>query len=290
MIKKMPKTWKNVGMIITGCLLYAAGMNWFVSPIGLFSGGCTGFAQLITYLLERWVKWENFNLYGMVYLALNIPLIIIAWKEIDKRFFFKTMLGVIGISLFTTIIPVASKPIVDDWLLSALVGGIFNGMGVGMILYAGGSSGGVDIIGVWAVKSFPGASVGKISMVVNSVLYICLLLVLDVPTMLYSASYLAFYTFVLDRMHYQNISVRLMIFTKEENIDRLLVEHTRRGVTKWNGVGAYTEDGMHVLVSCVSKYEVHDSIEEIHRIDPHAFVIADEHVYVSGNFEKRIEG
>lgn len=286
--KLMPE-WKKYGMILIGTIIYAVGMNWFITPLNLFSSGCVGYAQLITRLIGRVVELGDFNLYGIIYMLLNIPLFVMAWKSIDHKFFVKTLIGVGGISFFSTIIPAVSQPLVDDILLSVMVGGILNGVGVGMILYAGGSSGGVDIVGVWAMKKYQGVSVGKISLILNSVLYICLLILFDVPTMLYSIGYLAFYTFVMDRMHYQNINVRLMVFTKKAGIDKLIVNQKRRGVTKWTGVGAYTEDGINVLVSCVSKYELQDAIDAIHKEDPHAFVIADEHVYVSGNFEKRID-
>ena len=85
------------------------------------------------------------------------------------------------------------------------------------------------------------------------------------------------------------ITKKLVDIIKEYNIDKLIVEQTRRGVTKWDGVGAYTKDSTNVLVSCVSKYEVSSCIDSIHKIDPQAFIVADEHVYVSGNFEKRVE-
>ena len=99
---------------------------------------------------------------------------------------------------------------------------------------------------------------------------------------------MVFFTIVLDKVHYQNINVRLMIFTKQEGIDEQITCKTGRGVTKWNGTGAYTEEDMNILVSCINKYEVSEFMEIIHGIDPKAFIIVDEGVYVSGNFEKRI--
>lgn len=122
----------------------------------------------------------------------------------------------------------------------------------------------------------------------NAALYAVLLFLFDAQTVIYSLIYNVIFTLILDRTHYQNINVRVMIFTKKDGIDRQITEQTRRGVTEWQGVGAYTGESMHILVSCISKYEVNDMMEIVQGIDPQAFVIVDEHVIVNGNFEKRI--
>lgn len=279
---------KNAGLIIAGSLLYALGMNLFLTPLNLFSGGGVGLAQLLTLFLEQFIKVENVNLYGIIYMLINIPLLFLAFYQIGRTFFVKTMIGSAAISLFITMIPTMQVPIVDDYLTSVLIGGIAAGAGVGMILLAGGSGGGVDIIAVWAAKKFKGASVGGISLMFNAVLYTILLFLFDAQTVIYSLIYNVIFTLILDKTHYQNINVRVMIFTKKDGIDKQITEQTRRGVTEWQGIGAYTGESMHILVSCISKYEVNDMMEIVQGIDPQAFVIVDEHVIVNGNFEKRI--
>lgn len=59
---------------------------------------------------------------------------------------------------------------------------------------------------------------------------------------IYSLIYMVFFTLMMDRVHYQNITVRLMIFTKQEGIDQKILKQTGRGVTEWTGVGAYTKE------------------------------------------------
>lgn len=279
---------KNAGLIIGGSLLYALGMNLFLTPLNLFSGGGVGLAQLITLFLEQFIKLTGINLYGIVYMLINIPLLFLAYFHIGKNFFVKTLIGSGAISLFITLIPTLAVPIVDDYLTSVLIGGIAAGAGVGLILIAGGSGGGIDVVAVWAAKKFKGASVGKISLYFNVLLYVIMLFLFDAQTVIYSLIYTVIFTLVLDRTHYQNINVRVMIFTKKDGIDKEINEKTRRGVTEWNGYGAYTKEPMHILVSCINKYEVSDMMEIIQSIDPQAFIIADENVMVNGNFEKRI--
>lgn len=279
---------KNGSLIIAGSLLYALGMNLFLTPLQLFSGGGVGLAQLLTLFLEQVIRVPNLNLYGIVYMLINIPLLFLAFFQIGKNFFVKTLIGSGAISLFITLIPTLAVPIVDDYLTSVLIGGIAAGAGVGIILIAGGSGGGIDVVAMWAAKKFKNASVGKISLYFNVLLYAVMLFMFDSQTVIYSLIYTVIFTLVLDKTHYQNINVRVMIFTKKEGIDKAINEQTRRGVTKWDGCGAYTKESTQILVSCINKYEVNDMMEIVQSIDPQAFVIVDENVIVNGNFEKRL--
>jgi len=279
---------KNAGMIMAGSLLYALGMNLFLTPLHLFSGGGVGLAQLLTLFIEQFIDVGSFNLYGIVYLLINIPLLFLAYFQLGKNFFIKTMMGSGAISLFITLVPTLATPIVDDFLTSVLIGGIACGAGVGIILIAGGSGGGIDVVAMWAAKKFKNASVGKISLYFNVLLYAIMLFMFDAQTVIYSLIYTVVFTLVLDKTHYQNINVRVMIFTKKDGIDKEINEKTRRGVTKWDGCGAYTKESTQVLVSCINKYEVNDVMELVQGIDPQAFVIVDENVIVNGNFEKRL--
>jgi uncharacterized membrane-anchored protein YitT (DUF2179 family) len=279
---------KNACLIMGGSLLYALGMNLFLTPLHLFSGGGVGLAQLLTLFLEQMIDVGNFNLYGIVYMLINIPLLLLAYFQLGYKFFIETLIGSGAISLFITLIPTLTVPIVDDYLTSVLIGGIACGAGVGIILIAGGSGGGIDVVAMWAAKKFRNASVGKISLYFNVLLYAIMLFMFDAETVIYSLIYTVVFTLVLDKTHYQNINVRVMIFTKKDGIDNAINVRTGRGVTKWDGCGAYTKESTQILVSCINKYEVNEMLDLIHSIDPQAFVIVDENVTVSGNFEKRL--
>lgn len=279
---------KNTGLILAGSLLYAFGMNVFLTPLHLFSGGGVGLAQLLTLFFEQFIQVEGLNLYGIVYMLINIPLLLLAYFQIGKKFFLKTLIGSGAISIFITLLPTLQVPIVEDYLTSVLIGGIASGAGVGLILSAGGSGGGIDVVAVWAAKKFKSTSVGKISLYFNVLLYAVMLFLFDVQTVIYSLIYTVIFTLMLDKTHYQNINVRVMIFTKKDGIDREITGQTGRGVTEWTGFGAYTKEETHILVSCISKYEVNEIMDIVHGIDQQAFVIVDENVMVNGNFEKRL--
>lgn len=286
-MKILSNTYGQLACIVAGGLIYALGMNIFIIPQELYSGGAVGFAQLLEIFVVKILHVEGGNVYGIIYIAINIPLFFVALKALGRRFFWGTLFGAGSISLFTAIIPITNKLQVDT-ITSLLMGGIVTGVGVGIILLAGGSGGGLDIIAVWATQKYRDASVGKISLYFNIFLYASLLLMSDAKTIIYSLIYMFIFTIVLDKCHFQNINVRMMIFSKVPGIDEAILEKTGRGVTKWNGTGSYTGDETSVMVSCINKYEIGEFENIIHQIDPDAFIIRDENVRIHGNFEKRL--
>lgn len=277
-------------MVLAGAGIYAAGLNLFVLPLQLYSGGVPGLAQLLELAVEAVLPaiLSGINLYGVLYFLLNIPPLVLAWRNLGRMFLVKTMEGIAAISFFMAAIPVSPVPILEEAIASVLVGGVIAGCGIGMLLTAGGSGGGLDVIGVLAARTLPQFSVGKLTIYFNAVLFVAYLLLFDISTALYSLIFMVFYSMFLDRTHYQNINVRLMIFTKKSGLDWDIMKKTARGVTEWRGVGAYTGEPTNILVTIINKYEIATFMEIIHSIDPSAFVIRDDGVAVSGNFEKRL--
>ena len=208
----------QVVWIIVGCLIYAVGLNVFIIPMNLYSGGAVGLAQLLSYGAGQIGIKEiaGLNLYGIIYLLLNIPILFIAWFKIGKTFFINTILGTVGISLFTSIVPSPATAVIDDPVIGIIIGGVVTGAGIGIMLTAKGSGGGLEVIGIWMAKKYAGMSVGKLGTIFNLILYAIYLLVFDISTVIYSVVYLFFYTVTLDRMHFQNINVRMLIFTKKK--------------------------------------------------------------------------
>lgn len=274
-------------LIFIGGFLYAAGMNFFIVSQSLYSGGAVGLAQLLEVFAVRIFGITGGNIYGVIYILINIPLLVVAYKALGKRFLFETLIGVVSISLFTATLPIVNTLQLDT-LTSLLIGGIVTGFGIGLILLAGGCGGGLDIIAVWATQKYRNASVGKISLYFNILLYGIFYFISNAQTIIYSVIYMFIFTIVLDKVHYQNINVRLMIFTKEDGIDKAILDKTGRGVTEWKGIGGYTGEDMNILICCTNKYEIQEMESIVHDIDPSAFVIRDEGVFIGDNFEKRL--
>nr|WP_243117349.1 YitT family protein [Muricomes intestini] len=273
-----------------GAVMFAFGLNVFITPLSLYNGGFMGIAQLIRTLIIRLVPFSfgQTDIAGIVYLLLNVPLVYMAWSKMGKVFFTRSIITIIIQTVALTLLPIPSTPIIDDYLTACVIGGIIAGTGSGMVLRGGSSGGGQDILGIYFSKKFPGFSVGKIGIIINIFVYGICLMVFNVEIAIYSLIYGVIYSIACDRVHIQNINMSVMIFTKKLGISRAIIEQTGRGVTNWDGAGAYTNETSYILLVVISKYEVSQLKRIVRSIDPNAFMIFTEGCSVAGNFERRL--
>ena len=277
---------------VIGELIAAAALNLFIVPLNLYTGGLMGVCQLLRTLAADYLGM-NFGAYdvaGILYFLLNIPILLLAYKNMGRAFVAKTLICTVAFSLFYSLIPSPSVPIVDDYLTACLLGGILAGVGGGLVLTCGASGGGLDIVGLYLSKRGSQFTVGKFSLSFNAVLYTACLFLFSPEVAIYSVIYNFFTAMVLDRMHQQNVSIQALIFTKgdEDALARFIIENLGRSVTYWEGVGAYTGEDVHVLCVCLSKFEIEELVHAVHSIDPHAFVTAQEGTRIYGNFQRKV--
>ena len=280
----------GMGNAILGSVMFAFGLNVFITPLSLYNGGFMGISQLIRTLIVHVFHFSfgQTDIAGIIYFLINIPLIYMAWSKMGKEFFARSIITIIIQPAALTFIPVPSAPVIDDYLTACVIGGIIAGTGSGMILRGGSSGGGQDILGIYFTKKFPGFSVGKVSIIINFFVYGICLLMFNMEVVIYSLIYGVIYSIACDRVHIQNINMSVMIFTKKLGISRAIIEQTGRGVTNWDGAGAYTNQTSYILFVVISKYEVNQLKRIVRSIDPNAFMIFTEGCSVSGNFEKRL--
>jgi len=276
--------------IILGSFLFSIAINLFIVPSNLYNGGFLGMSQVIRHILVRYVHMDfrDFDISGLLYFLMNIPILYIAYSKLGRNFFIKTIISVFVNTIFLSVIKIPKVPLVNDILSSCIIGGIIAGFGMGITLRAGGSGGGLDVIGVYYAKKHPNFSVGRISITFNLFVYGACALLFDIQTVIYSIIYTTFSYLICDKTHYQNIMVIIMIFTKVEGIDKLIMEKLNRGVTCWRGNGAYTNEDTNILVTVASKYEATFIRKIVKEVDSNAFIIVNEGVSVIGNFEKRL--
>lgn len=277
--------------VILGGFLFALSVNLFIVPLDLYSGGIVGIAQILRTIMETIGSIQipkQFDIAGIINFIINIPLFIMAYRSISRKFFIKTLLCVIVQTISFSLIMIPSTPILDDVLASCVIGGLIGGFGIGLALRSSGSGGGLDILGVYFTKKFSNFSVGKLSLIVNAFVYIGCAVLFDVSTAIYSIIYMACFSLVVDKTHYQNINITCMIFSKQDQIQDDILRETGRGVTFWKGAGAYTKTDTYIMVTVINKYEISQIKKIIYKHDPHAFVIFNEGMNVSGNFEKRL--
>ena len=291
MEKRLTKEVKAFLIIIFGNFMFAAGLNLFIVPLGLYSGGIIGIAQILRTFLVDTLHIQipgGIDISGIINFGFNIPLFLLAYRSISRKFFVRTLFSVIVQTIFLTILAIPSVPVIDDVLASCLVGGIICGVGIGFTLRSGGSGGGADILGVYFSLRKAGGSVGKLAIAINMVVFSACAIFFEIPVAIYSILYSVVMSLAIDHVHYQNINMTAMIFTKTDGISQQILKEMGRGVTYWQGAGAYTNEDTYILVTVISKYEVTTLKRIIQRMDANAFVIFNEGMSVSGNFEKRL--
>ena len=274
---------------IIGGVLYAVGVNLFIVPFGLYSGGIVGIAQLIRTLLADYIHIDfgSKDVAGIIFYALNVPILIYAFPRLEKRFFLRTFVAVTALMLAMSFIP--TKMVVEDCLASTIVGGFISGAGIGLVLRNSGSTGGMDVIGMLMSKAHGNLSVGRVNLTVNLVIYAVCLFLFDVQIVVYSVIFAVIHAFAIDRFHAQNINVEVKIITKIDptQLERDVFTQMGRGVTELPSMGAYTHEDEHILYILISKYEVHQLRQIVRAYDKHAFIIVNEGVSVEGNYLKK---
>ena len=285
--------WLRIVAAVVGELIAAAALNLFIVPLNLYTGGIMGVCQLIRTLLQTHMGLDfgPYDIAGILYFLVNIPILLIGYKDLGRGLVVKTIICTVSYSLFYSIIPIPSAPIVGDYLTACLLGGILTGVGSGIVLTCGCSSGGLDVIGLCLSKRGSGFTVGKFSLTFNVFLYTACLLLFSPAVAIYSVIYNFFTSMVLDRMHQQNVNVMAMIFTHadEHLLGQFIIDNLGRGVTYWNGTGAYTGKDVHVLCVSLSKYEIEELLHAVRTIAPQAFLTVQEGVRIYGNFRKKLE-
>lgn len=285
---KLNENQKCVGMVLIGTFLFCFGLSVFITPLDLYGGGIVGLSQMIRTLLIKSGMHFNFEISGYINMMFNLPLLILAYKSISRRFFGLTLLSIVSQSIFFSFIPIPEVKIINDVLTSVIVGGIISGFGIGLVLRYRGSGGGTDILGIYLTKRIHNFSVGKLSLVTNCAIFTACMILFDVETAIYSILNTVVFSFVVDKVHYQNISITAMIFTKRLELREYIIKDLHRGVTYWNGCGAYTDSDTYVLVTAISKYELSMLCNAVKKQDPNAFIIFQDTLSVSGNFEKHL--
>ena len=142
----MNKAYKQYFDLIFGSTLLTLGIYLFVTPNGINFGGVIGLAQIIEIFLRRFIAISrDANLVGMINFLINVPLFLIGYRVMSRRFCIKTMLSVAVQTLLLSVLPPLKAPLVEDVLLNSIFGAILCGVGVGYALRGSGCCGGMDI-------------------------------------------------------------------------------------------------------------------------------------------------
>ena len=281
--------WFKFSKCILGIFISSLAINLFIVPNNLYTGGILGLSQLIRTMLISIFKINfKFDISSVIYYFINVPLFLIAYKRISKTFFIRTLFAVTFNSLFLMLIPIPSEPLIKDLLVNVLIGGFLCGIGIGMALSTGGSTGGTDIIGILLSKRNKKFTVGNIGLFFNLLVYSVCGIKYGIEIMIYSILYAIFETIMIDKNHTQNICSEAFIFTKQkpEEMIEFITKELNRGATYWEAVGGYTNTKTYIVYTVLSKYERMRLGRHMKDFDENAFMVGDDGVEIKGLFDK----
>ncbi len=267
----------DLSVILVGSFLWVVAINALLVPNALLSGGFTGIAIIVNNF------WPAIPLSVGVY-VLNIPALLWAFKELNKRFLIYTGFAVTVQSLFIQLledIPYYS----GEPLLAAIFAGVLGGIGGGAVIRRSGSSGGTDIIGIIVKKKW-GYSVGTVGLIFNIFVLSACAFLYGLEIAMYTVIFIAICSMATDKA-IQGISKRYtaMIITRHPNqMKTAIFDRLHRGVTFIHGKGAFSGDQKDILYCAINQYELAMLKDMLYTIDPDAFMTITETTEIYGHF------
>lgn len=252
--------------IALGATIAASGLVLFLIPNKIAAGGVSGLATVIFYLTGSPT--------GLTMLALNIPLFIMAIRTMGIPFLFRTFYGAVVLSVAIDLLDLVLVPFTVDPLLSAVYGGLLMGIGLGIVVRSGGSTGGTDLASR-ILHRYAHLSIGQSLMLIDTVVIIIAGVAFNLELALYGLLSLFVTTKVLDAVQegFSSAKAAFIISEQGEKIAQRILEEMERGVTGLDGRGLYTGLERQTLLCVVSRTEITQLKTLVAEVDPKAFVI-----------------
>lgn len=253
--------------IMAGCLVAASSINLFVVPSSLLTGGVTGIAIIFYFLTGLPI--------GAQTLAYNVPLLIASYKLLGKKYTLDVVIGtmIFSFALDATKFLAAYTP-TQDLMLASIYGGIFNGIGYGIVFRMNGSTGGFDILGA-IFKKYYSMDIGSVIFGFNCLIVIVAGALFNVNSAMFTLICM-YLTSQMTNKVIDGINQRkaiLIISDKAKDIADGIIADIGRGVTFLNGEGAYTGDPKKIVMVVVSMTQIAKIKIVVKTVDPNAFML-----------------
>ena len=275
------KWWMTYLLLTAGTFFMAVGINVIYEPLSMVTGGFSGIGILVKKLTQT-ARWSGIPV-GMTTLLLNIPLFIWGYSQKGKVFVKKTVYAASCFSFFLLIIPTFDI-VKQDYLMAALVGGLLNGTGIGLVFSQGASTGGSDLLSVLTAKILPGLSASERLILIDTLIVAAGVFIFGLEIGLYAV--VAVFVrgkvsnAILDGLKFAKIAY--IISDHPEEISEHILRELGRGLTGLEGQGMYSEKHKMVLMCVVSKKEAVLLKDIVKNADNEAFLILSEAKEVLG--------
>jgi uncharacterized membrane-anchored protein YitT (DUF2179 family) len=266
--------------IFLGAALVSVGLEIFLVPNNIIDGGVVGISIICLHLTGLPL--------GLFLTLINLPFLLLGYKQIGKTFAISTLYGVIVMSIGTALLhPV--EPLTIDPLLAAVFGGIILGIGVGIVIRVGGSLDGTEIVAILLNKKSP-FSVGEIVMFFNFFILGSAGFVFGWDRAMYSliAYYIAFKMIDLTIEGFDESKSVWIISEDAKTLGDAILQRLGRGVTYLNGEGGFSGDDKQVIFAVITRLEQAKLKSIVEELDPGAFLaIGNIHDVKGGRFKKK---
>jgi len=277
--KKNVRLLKESALIVCGVICACFGLKSFLIPNHFIDGGVTGISLLVSALTK-------FNLSYLIVL-INIPFVILGYKQIGRGFAIKTSIAITALSLSLIFIPFV--PITHEKLLIAFFGGFFLGAGIGLAMRGGCVIDGTEVLALYISRKSQ-LTVGNIILILNIIIFAFAAYFINIDTALYAIlTYLSASNtidFIVNGLEaYTGVTI---ISHKNDEIKNYIITEMKRGVTVYKGTGGYLENkDIDIIYTVVTKLEMNKLQSEIRQIDPDAFVVQQQIADIKGGVVKR---
>ncbi len=266
------------GHIIIGCLIGGIAYPMFIIPHSIAPGGLTGVSSILYFLFKFPV--------GTTSLVMNIPLFILSWKEMGHLFAFRSLIATVLFSLCIDYVPV---PVVtEDPLLAAVFGGLTIGIGLGMILRGGATTGGTDMIARLVHHKAEFMSIGATLFAIDCMVIVAAGFTMSINTALYSVICIFVQSKAIDLVMtgLGNAKACYVITDHPDEISDHVLVDLNRGATRIEAIGEYSKQKKIMLLCVISSKEIVHFKRIVKNEDPTAFLfITDTHETIGEGFK-----
>ncbi len=267
---------KELFMIALSTIPYALTVNQLLVPHAIVGGGVTGLCEIIYFATNTYVPiWLSSAL-------INVLLLILAALTVGKRYALRTIWGVLWLTVWLKVIPIAQVPLLTDSFMAVVIGGLFTGCFLGICFLNNGSTGGTDIIAM-IVNKYHHLPMGRVLLmadmtVISSAFFLPTIQAAGTQGAIEKILFGLTYTFMCSTavdwvMNRMRQSVQFMIFTqKPDEIAEAIITQAHRGCTFLEAEGGYYKQPMKVVTTIARSYESATIFRLVRSIDPNAFV------------------
>ena len=275
---KYLSTIRTLIYITIGATVFGTGVQGFIVPHQLLSGGISGLSLIIYYITQGVLSLGTINF------LLNIPVLYAAWRWLGRWHLGVTLFGTLFMSVIINVLaPLSTLELTHNPIIGGILGGLFSGLGLGIVYRGGGNTGGIDPIALIIRNRF-GLQIGSILFGINMMILVAGAIVINIEaaaTTLISTYLSAMVTNKVITGFNQRKAMFIISY-KPVTICNLIIEKLGRGATILNGEGAYTHQPKQVIMVVVSLLQVARLKAAVEAEDPTAFMVITDAAEVIG--------